>query len=636
MPNPVYAVYYGAAVMAGAEPVLLPATAETGFLPDLDALTPALLARTALLYLCSPGQPAGCRGRPRLSASRRAARPRAWFPAGGRRVLRRALGRRRRRPAALAAALAEGGELRAASSCSTRLSKRSSAAGLRSGFVAGDPGVLARLLRLRAYALAGAAVAAAGRGHGALAATRRMSRPTARSTGPSSTWRSAGSATGSASTARPAASSCGSTSATARPRPRACGARRGAGAARRLSRPIGDAAARMPARPTSGVALVDEIGTVDRALERLADVLGDGEAQDRPMTLRAEETGMAASTADAFGGAPLRARLTEQPAPARRPGGSLALASGLAVALVGFDWRDPSLNQATAHVVHNPAGPAGAYAADLLYQLFGFAAWLPVMVGLSWGLRLMLGRPLAWPWLPVLSLPLALLRLAALPRDAAAAADREPGRCGSAWAVPSATCNGAGSSRGSGSAPSPAAAWCWPCCSASPRSGSAGPRASGPPAASLPARSGSGGAGRRRRCRRPCGRAGWCAEGWLGLARRRLRRADAIGRARRGRPADEAAAAGPPQAAACDARRARTSRRSPRADAARAAAAARRTRADAGAAAAAPAAPPTAEPAPAAQPRRQPMAPSSRRCAEPADAGFELPDLDLLAPVEGR
>ena len=32
------------------------------------------------------------------------------------------------------------------------LSKRSSAAGLRSGFVAGDPDVLARLLRLRAYA----------------------------------------------------------------------------------------------------------------------------------------------------------------------------------------------------------------------------------------------------------------------------------------------------------------------------------------------------------------------------------------------------------------------------------------------------------------------------------------------------
>ena len=59
MPNPVYAVYYGAAVMARAEPVLLPATADTGFLPDLDALDEALLDRTALFYLCTPANPQG-------------------------------------------------------------------------------------------------------------------------------------------------------------------------------------------------------------------------------------------------------------------------------------------------------------------------------------------------------------------------------------------------------------------------------------------------------------------------------------------------------------------------------------------------------------------------------------------------
>lgn len=102
---------------------------------------------------------------------------------------------------------------------------------------------------------------------------------------------------------------------------------------------------------------------------------------------------MAASTADAFGGSPLRARLQGS---LRRLGGvaALALAVGLAVALVGFDWRDPSLNQATTQLVHNPAGPFGAYAADLLYQLFGFAAWLPVVVSLSWGARLVLGRSL--------------------------------------------------------------------------------------------------------------------------------------------------------------------------------------------------------------------------------------------------
>ena len=59
MPNPFYNVYLGGAVMAGAEPVLLPVTAETGYLPALDRLSPALLARTAAFYLCSPANPQG-------------------------------------------------------------------------------------------------------------------------------------------------------------------------------------------------------------------------------------------------------------------------------------------------------------------------------------------------------------------------------------------------------------------------------------------------------------------------------------------------------------------------------------------------------------------------------------------------
>jgi S-DNA-T family DNA segregation ATPase FtsK/SpoIIIE len=120
----------------------------------------------------------------------------------------------------------------------------------------------------------------------------------------------------------------------------------------------------------------------------------------------------AASTANAFAGVPLRARL--RGAFGRLAGVAVvAAALGLAVALVGFDWHDPSFNQATARAVRNPAGAVGAHAADLLYQLFGFASWLLVAAGLSWGTRLTLGRPLAWPWLPVLSLPLALLGLAA-------------------------------------------------------------------------------------------------------------------------------------------------------------------------------------------------------------------------------
>jgi N-succinyldiaminopimelate aminotransferase len=59
LPNPFYAPYAAGAVAADCEPVYLDATAENGFLPDLDALAPALLARTVGFYLASPANPQG-------------------------------------------------------------------------------------------------------------------------------------------------------------------------------------------------------------------------------------------------------------------------------------------------------------------------------------------------------------------------------------------------------------------------------------------------------------------------------------------------------------------------------------------------------------------------------------------------
>jgi N-succinyldiaminopimelate aminotransferase len=54
-------VYLGAAHTCQAEPIYLNATAETGHLPDLDALErdERLLQRTAAFYLCSPANPQG-------------------------------------------------------------------------------------------------------------------------------------------------------------------------------------------------------------------------------------------------------------------------------------------------------------------------------------------------------------------------------------------------------------------------------------------------------------------------------------------------------------------------------------------------------------------------------------------------
>jgi len=59
IPNPFYAAYAAGAVAADCEPVYLPATAATGFLPDLDALSEDLLARTVAFVIASPANPQG-------------------------------------------------------------------------------------------------------------------------------------------------------------------------------------------------------------------------------------------------------------------------------------------------------------------------------------------------------------------------------------------------------------------------------------------------------------------------------------------------------------------------------------------------------------------------------------------------
>jgi aspartate/methionine/tyrosine aminotransferase len=59
IPNPFYAAYAAGAVAADCEPVYLPTTRETGFLPDLDALSVDLLARTVAFYIASPSNPQG-------------------------------------------------------------------------------------------------------------------------------------------------------------------------------------------------------------------------------------------------------------------------------------------------------------------------------------------------------------------------------------------------------------------------------------------------------------------------------------------------------------------------------------------------------------------------------------------------
>jgi N-succinyldiaminopimelate aminotransferase len=149
IPNPFYQVYAGAAVMGGAEPVYMAATRETGFQPDLDALSPEILDRAALLYLCTPGNPQGA--------------------VADLDYLKKAVNLARKHDIVLIAdeCYAEiyslnppAGALEACSALGEgfenvlvfhSLSKRSNVPGLRSGFVAGDPALIAAFAHLRNY-----------------------------------------------------------------------------------------------------------------------------------------------------------------------------------------------------------------------------------------------------------------------------------------------------------------------------------------------------------------------------------------------------------------------------------------------------------------------------------------------------
>ena len=59
IPNPFYQAYAAAALSAGAEPVYVNATRESGFLPDFASVPREVLARTAAVYICSPSNPEG-------------------------------------------------------------------------------------------------------------------------------------------------------------------------------------------------------------------------------------------------------------------------------------------------------------------------------------------------------------------------------------------------------------------------------------------------------------------------------------------------------------------------------------------------------------------------------------------------
>jgi N-succinyldiaminopimelate aminotransferase len=151
-PNPFYQIYEGAALLAGARPLFLPTTPDNGFRMDFGTVAAAVWAKVQLVYVCTPGNPAGrvmtlddwrelftladrfgfiiasdeCYSEIYFDESRP--------PLGGLEAAQ-TLGRHRFERLVVFGSL----------------SKRSNAPGLRSGYVAGDAAVLKQYLLYRTY-----------------------------------------------------------------------------------------------------------------------------------------------------------------------------------------------------------------------------------------------------------------------------------------------------------------------------------------------------------------------------------------------------------------------------------------------------------------------------------------------------
>jgi N-succinyldiaminopimelate aminotransferase len=150
-PNPFYQIYEGAALLAGAKPYYAPSDPARNFNINWDGIRDAVWAETQLVYVCSPGNPTGAvmpmadweklfelSARYKFVIASDECYSEIYFrdepPLGS-------------LEAAKKTGLADFKNL----VVFTSLSKRSNVPGMRSGFVAGDAGILKQFLLYRTY-----------------------------------------------------------------------------------------------------------------------------------------------------------------------------------------------------------------------------------------------------------------------------------------------------------------------------------------------------------------------------------------------------------------------------------------------------------------------------------------------------
>ena len=150
MPNPFYQIYEGATLLAGAKPYFINCSEENGYLGDFDAVPEQVWQNTALLFVCTPGNPTGAviskQQLKKLIAlsdeygfviASDECYSELWFEQA---------------PVGLLEVCAEMGR-HDYKNCVVfhSLSKRSNLPGMRSGFVAGDAALLKPYLKFRTY-----------------------------------------------------------------------------------------------------------------------------------------------------------------------------------------------------------------------------------------------------------------------------------------------------------------------------------------------------------------------------------------------------------------------------------------------------------------------------------------------------
>ena len=150
-PNPFYQIYEGAAYLASAEPYFVPSDPARNFAQDWDSVPESVWARTQLLFVCSPGNPAGAVMPLSEWAKLFDLSDRFGFVIASDECYSEIYFRDEPPLGGLEAAAKLGRHDFKNLVSFTSLSKRSNVPGLRSGFCAGDPALIKQFLLYRTY-----------------------------------------------------------------------------------------------------------------------------------------------------------------------------------------------------------------------------------------------------------------------------------------------------------------------------------------------------------------------------------------------------------------------------------------------------------------------------------------------------